>query len=363
MTRQVTIIIPTFKRVACLARAVESVFAQRCLTHERPALIIVDNDPAGSALAQARALKARAPACLEVSVLHCPQAGVSNARNMALDHARTPLVAWLDDDQSAAPDWLGNLLAAQAKWKAAVTFGPVRAVLPATVTAHRAFFEAFFSRNPAHETGPINAFYGCGNALLDLRQMPDLPQLFASDRNETGGEDDLLFMHVERAGGRFAWASDAPVFEHVPARRARLRYTLARAVSYGQGPTRKAEETGEYGRAALWVAIGAAQLTLFSLLAAAGWLSRAPRRAFWLDRAAQGLGKVFWRRRLKFYGASQLPAPLDQPGRVPAKRRARPAPGPAFDCCSLIAQTAGEGAGHTDISDPDETVELQQQAL
>ncbi len=49
------------------------------------------------------------------------------------------------------------------------------------------------------------------------------------------------------------------------------------------------------------------QTVVFGAVAAAKWLSRSPDRAFALDRAARGLGKVLWFRpfHLKLYG---LPA-------------------------------------------------------
>ena len=55
-----------------------------------------------------------------------------------------------------------------------------------------------------------------------------------------------------------------------------------------------------------WMAIGAAQASVFGLLAAFQWLRGAPHRAFALDRSLRGLGKVFFGGpfALKFYGRS-----------------------------------------------------------
>ncbi|MEM9738978.1 MAG: glycosyltransferase family 2 protein [Pseudomonadota bacterium] len=309
MPPRVTIIVPTFRRVGPLSDAVRSLFAQSALDRIRPSLIIVDNDPQGSALATANALSAKAPGALQTKVIHCKQAGVANARNAALDCVDTPLVAFVDDDQTAPETWLEELLKAYEASRAAVTFGPVDAVLPVDVKVHRAFFETFFSRRPGHNTGLIPEFYGCGNALLDLGQLPKRAPLFDPKMNEVGGEDDLLFMHAERAGCTFGWAENARVWEHVPTQRARLKYTLTRAIAYGQGPTRKAEASRKYPELLFWIGVGTSQFAVYSILAGLGWLTGAPQRAAWLDKAARGLGKVIWRWKLKFYGQSQLPAP------------------------------------------------------
>lgn len=306
MSLPVTIVIPTFKRPDQLVAVVESVFSQSGLDTIRPRLVIVDNDPEGSALAPASSLRDAAPETIAVDIVHCREAGVANARNAAMQRVETPLVAFIDDDQTAPANWLSDLLEAHRAFGAAVTFGPVDAVLPDEASQHRQYLEGFFSRRPGHPSGTIKAYYGCGNALLDLRQIPERHPMFDTRMNEVGGEDDLLFIRIQAAGCSFAWAQEARVFEHVPASRAKLSYTLARAIGYGQGPTRRAEETGNIPGVLFWMGVGAGQLAVFGTMAGFGWLTGARQRAVWLDRAAQGLGKVIWRKKFRFYGQSQV---------------------------------------------------------
>lgn len=306
---RLTVIIPTFRRTAGLERAVESVFAQDVLSHEPACLILVDNDPDGSALPLARDLAERAPDALSVRVIHAPEPGVANARNAAMAAVETRLVACLDDDQSAPEGWLSALLATHAAHPAAATFGPVDTRLPETVRHHQAYFRDFFARQFDAPEGPIETFFGCGNCLLDRPRLPRLDPLFDPAMNETGGEDDLLFRAIRETGGGFAWSPDAAVFEHVPAARARLGYTLRRAVAYGQGPIMlaRAARPPRYMLMMAWWLIGAGQALVFGAAAAAAFVLRRPNRARWLDRAARGFGKVIWWRDLRFYGASQIP--------------------------------------------------------
>lgn len=302
----VTIIVPTFRRPAGLARAVRSIFSQDYA--ERFTLIIIDNDPDASATKVISELTEECPDRISLTAFNEPDAGVANARNRAMQAVDTRMVAFLDDDQSAPKRWLSNLLLTHSMFPAAVTFGPVRTVLPEHVRRHRAYLSDFFSRTRDIPSGFIDDYYGCGNALLDLELMPKFRPLFDPAMNESGGEDDVLFIHLKKLGCRFAWSVQASVYEHVPAQRARLGYTLKRAFSYGQGPCTMAlrAQLPRYDKLAFWIAVGAAKALTNGLISAALFIARSPNRAIYLDRTARGLGKVFWWIDFSFYGAALL---------------------------------------------------------
>ena len=298
-----SVIIPTLRRPVGLDQAVQSIFAQDLSAMPGPVqLIIADNDPAGSALDQARALAAAAPGGITVDVLHEPSPGVANVRNTAVAAVRAPLIAFLDDDQTAPPDWLAALLAGHASHPAAVSFGPISTVLPDGVKRYTRYFDAFFDRTGPSATGYITYFFGCGNALLDLTRISVTRPLFDRRANETGGEDDLLFERIRASGGKFAWIAPARVREHVPAHRAHLRYTLRRALAYGQGPTHSAFRGGpsKWPLVPANMLIGVLQFTACSLLGALLLLVRHDGAAYFLDKASRGLGKVFWWSSFKF---------------------------------------------------------------
>jgi succinoglycan biosynthesis protein ExoM len=305
-----TVIIPTFRRLEGLHLATMSVFAQTGIDAFN--LIIVDNDPDGGARQTAERLHVAAPPHVHLRYVHEPDAGVANARNAAVDAADTPLIAFLDDDMTAPPDWLAGLLACRARFPAAVTFGPVSAVLPEGVIAHADYLRRFFSRLSLAPTGFTTQSWGCGNSLVDLQRLPPQRPVFDASTNETGGEDDMLFARVRRAGGQFAWCAEAPTFEHVPVSRATLTYTLRRAMSYGRGPVTMARKATPPNWFAVggWMIVGACKFVVNGAIYAVKFLRRAPDRAEYLDRAARGFGKIFWWQDLRFYGASRLsPAP------------------------------------------------------
>src|SRR5690606_40139430 len=117
-----------------------------------------------------------------------------------------------------------------------------------------------------------------------------------------------LFGQMRAAGARFAWAPDAWVWEDPAPGRLSLRYAVARAFAYGQGPSAACAAASPPDRlgVARWMAQGLFQAAAFGILAGFQWLTRAPAFAFTLDRAARGLGKTLWWGpfKIEFYGRS-----------------------------------------------------------
>lgn len=303
-----TVIVPTFNRPDGVTLAVESLFAQTLTAKGGFTLVIVDNAPDASAAKAVDALRAKCPDAIDFISLHEPNAGVANARNTAMTAVETNLVAFLDDDQSAPETWLENLLRHYAIYPASVTFGPVETRLPDPNVLHREYFEGFFARLPELETGYTDQSFGCGNSLVDFSRIKGGAPWFDVAMNEIGGEDDRLFERVRDAGGSFAWAANAIVYEHPPEKRIHLHYTLKRAFAYGQGPVtmaRMAQPT-RYLDIAKWMAVGSVKAAFHGTLWLVQLALRHPKRAYQLDEAIRGAAKLFWGVNLKFYGQAMV---------------------------------------------------------
>lgn len=304
MTPRISIVIPTQRRPEPLALAARSALAQTGVDLGSVELVIVDNDavPSARPIAERLATETAVP----VVYAHEPRPGVAHARNTGLAAAKGELIAFLDDDEEAPHVWLAALLATQARHDADVVFGPVRARVPEHVRHHRDYLARFFSRIGPEGEGPMPGYFGCGNSLVRRASLPDPVAPFALERNHIGGEDDLLFGHMQAAGARFAWAPEAWVHEDPAPSRLTLRYTLLRAFAYGQGPTEHCASSVPPDRmgVARWMAIGVGQAVVYGAVAAMAWIVRAPDRAQRLDRAARGLGKTLWFGpfKLGFYG-------------------------------------------------------------
>lgn len=300
----VTVMIPTQRRLGGLAVAVRSVLAQQAVDFAALEIVVVDNDQVPSARATIEAL-AEGAAC-RLHYVHEPRAGVANARNAGMAKASGALIAFLDDDEEAPEGWLAALLAAQVRYDADVVFGPVRARAPDSVAEHRDYLERFFSRLGPAQAGVIDHYYGCGDSLLRRAALPDPVSPFAAERNQIGGEDDMLFGQMQAAGATFAWEPAAWVWEDPVPDRLTLDYTLARAFAYGQGPSAHcaASSPPDPLGVARWMAIGVGQAAVFGAVAGFKWLTRSSDRADWLDKAARGLGKALWWGpfKIQFYG-------------------------------------------------------------
>jgi hypothetical protein len=301
---RLTVMIPTQRRLGGLAVAVRSVLGQQGVALSDLEIVVVDNDQVDSARSTVEALAADATCAIHY--VHEPRAGVANARNAGMAKASGALIAFLDDDEEAPAGWLAALLAAQIKYDADVVFGPVRARAPDSVAEHRDYLERFFSRLGPAEAGVIDHYYGCGDSLLRRSALPDPVSPFATERNQIGGEDDMLFGQMKAAGAVFAWEPAAWVWEDPVPERLTLDYTIARAFAYGQGPSAHCAAASPPDRVgvARWMAIGVGQAAVFGAVAGLKWLTKAGDRADWLDKAARGLGKTLWWGPFKihFYG-------------------------------------------------------------
>lgn len=302
----VAVIVPTLRRPESLERALRSLFAQTGVEDRLAAIVVVDNDPAGTARETVQRLTGDAPCPL--TYRHEPRPGVATARNAALSATDAPLIAFLDDDEAASPGWLVALLSAQAQTGADAVFGPIRGRVPQGTGWATAYLERFFGREGPDATGLIDHAYGCGNSLMVRATALPGAAPFDASADQSGGEDDALFAALKARGGRFGWAADAWVDEFAPAHRATMRYALARAFAYGQGPSQTAAKARDWSGVIRWMAIGAAQSLVWGAAALASTLAFHPARAGLMDRTARGLGKVFWMKGFEphFYGAREL---------------------------------------------------------
>ena len=289
--------------------AARSTFRLAGVDPARLELVIADNDQTPSV----ERWRARWPdeAPFPVRYVHEPAAGVSNARNAAMSAARGGLIAFLDDDNEAEPGWLAALLEAQDRFDADVVFGPVGARAPAA-GPHAAL------------SALVLLLRGAGRGRRE-RRMPTAaaarwcaaPRMPASGRAvraraATRAAARTTGCSQTMRPGRRALRLDprGDDFEDPVPERLRLSYALARAFAYGQGPTQvrmdARQPAGLAGALPTGWRSAPRQALVFGALAAAQWLVRAPDRAFMLDRAVRGLGKVFFGGPfvLRFYGRS-----------------------------------------------------------
>lgn len=105
---ELTVCICTHNRPHYLRECLEGLGRQTAPA-ESYAVLVVDSASTGEPRAALQRLVASVPG---VELLRLEQAGISAARNAGAWAARSPYVAYLDDDAIPAPDWVGSILAA-----------------------------------------------------------------------------------------------------------------------------------------------------------------------------------------------------------------------------------------------------------
>lgn len=224
----------------------------------------------------------------ELHVLHAPQANIAVARNALLDAASAEWIAFIDDDEVAAPDWLASLFAARDACD--VVFGPVQALYPAAVPdwLRRGDFQ---SKRPARRTRGYDTGHSA-NVLIRREHIGALR--FEVELGSTGGEDTLFFARMHDAGARLLFRDGAVVFEPADPARSGFAALMARSVASGHAHARVQRMRGQ-GRARIAIVAAAkcaASLCFAAMqvMSAVGWRRQCLRAALHFGVAAHALG-------------------------------------------------------------------------
>jgi GT2 family glycosyltransferase len=226
---RIAICIGTFRREKLLRELLVGISR---LTFRRNAalqitVIIVDNDPLGSAQDTCQAADFRFPLRYVIE----PRRGIAHVRNRAVREAgAVDFLAFIDDDEIPSPEWLDELLWTHSEYKAEVVTGPVTpefsAEVPEWIRKGR-----FFER-PEFQTGSLLEKCSTNNALVSSEVFASVPG-FDARFQLTGGEDTHFFLRAHRAGFRIAWSQEAVVHESISIDRANLRWILHRGIQVG----------------------------------------------------------------------------------------------------------------------------------
>src|SRR5579864_5940100 len=97
---EVSIVIPTYLRPDMITRAVNTCLAQEAVDVPFE-IVVVDNDPAGSAQPTIAALAENS--AVPIRYVAETRPGISHARNTGVASAAGRYIAFLDDDEEAEP--------------------------------------------------------------------------------------------------------------------------------------------------------------------------------------------------------------------------------------------------------------------
>lgn len=225
--QSVAICIATFRRPEGLRAALAGIAGQKGLGEAEVTICVVDND-----LAEAGRFVVMDVDVGSIPVEYEPEPlpGISYVRNRLIRLAGDcDFIAFIDDDEVPAPDWLATLLKVQGDTGADFVAGPV---LSAFETAAPSWILEPFTRR-RRPTGTPVVEVGAGNVLIRRAALGGLDELFIPELGITGGEDAEFFARLSKLGRRGVWADEATAVESVPPSRVRLRWVLARAYRKG----------------------------------------------------------------------------------------------------------------------------------
>jgi succinoglycan biosynthesis protein ExoM len=226
----INVCICTFQRPEYLCRTLKALKAQQTDDLFTYSVVVVDNDAEASArntVSDFTSLGGHS-----VTFVVEPQKNIACARNAAVSHSYGDYIAFVDDDEYPAQDWLLKLFQTCKGADVDGVLGPVRPYFdsapPAWVTKG-----AFFER-PSHPTGTVLQWSQTrtGNVLFSRRILPTDEAPFRVEIGTAGSDIDFFRRLMER-GRRFIWCEEAVVFEVVPPSRCRLSYLLKRALMRG----------------------------------------------------------------------------------------------------------------------------------
>jgi succinoglycan biosynthesis protein ExoM len=299
----VSVCIATYRRNERLRAVLEDMTRQSRLPDQ---VVVVDNDSAGGArpiVEECRA--AGAPFKIDYGIE--PEPNIAMTRNRTVALATGDWVAFIDDDERAPPEWLGQLLYSVETFHADGVLAPVEPQVPPTAPAwiRRGRFYDF----PHQADGAPVPLSGMrfGNLLLRTSLLRAEPGPFDIRHGLMAGEDVDLLVRLARKGAKIVWFDKACVFEPIEPKRLSLRWLVLRAVSGGQGFARYTLRGG-YGPIGwpgrcLFFLRAFIQMMVASLLALMSLPLGRHRAAAWLITACANLGKlsVLWGWRYRAY--------------------------------------------------------------
>jgi succinoglycan biosynthesis protein ExoM len=231
MTPHITVCICTFRRPELLRRLINELEQQETGDQFTHSIVVCDNDGCLSARPVVEELASRSA----IKITYCAEAcrNIALTRNRAIAHARGEFVAFIEDDEFPARDWLRRMLATCERMNAAGVLGPVRPHFDAAPP--RWVLEGKFCEHPEHPTGTIMDWTQShtGNVLLRRSILQAMRTPFRAQFGR-GGEDVDFFCRMAAWGKVFVWCNEGVIYEVVPPIQWTRSYMLRRALLRGR---------------------------------------------------------------------------------------------------------------------------------
>jgi succinoglycan biosynthesis protein ExoM len=291
----------TFDREIMARQTISSVYAQTLPAGLDFEMIVVDNTASGNARGWVASLSGHNPSTRYV---HEPSPGISHARNAGVAAAQGEFLAFIDDDETAEPDWLANLHRALIGHQADIGTGPVHPVFENKASLGWDPAPFFYGKREAMPTGGELQSARTGNIMLRVATCFDGTPPFDARLGRSGGEDTDFTHGLHRKGRKIIWVADAVIHEFWPDAKASLPAFLRRKLVTARNTTlvRIARNARPVPAVVAMTAKALVQLAVFSPLAL---VSYPISRQFYARCAMQVMsasGKLTFWLRAGYYG-------------------------------------------------------------
>jgi succinoglycan biosynthesis protein ExoM len=227
---QIAICIPTYRRPLLLKKLVLSI--SKCNIDvsliKNFTIIIVDNDDCKTAFPVVNELKKELDSLADkIIYVNHPVKGLSNVRNELIRNAlllNPDYIAFVDDDEYVAPEWLNELVKTITVNKADIVLGPVISVFDNNASRYISYWHE-------RQNYPNNTkldFIRSGNLIIDTKSFLEKNVWFDTRFNSTGAEDVFFGSQMLRKGAKIYWAANAIAYEPVPENRTKLKWLMKR---------------------------------------------------------------------------------------------------------------------------------------
>lgn len=287
---RVVIAMLTYLRPEGLEDALPRLIDQADTVEDDVSILIIDNDPAGSAMETGRSL-----ATERIRFVHEPTPGIAAARNRALaESGEERLLIFIDDDELPQRGWLMALLDTWRDGHPTAVVGPVVSTYPPDPDPW-IIAGGFFDRRRM-PTGTHTTVAATNNLLLDMDQIRRMGLSFDERFGITGGSDTMFSVELVERGGSIVWCDEALVIDVVPVERMTREWVLRRRFRMGNVMSRvslrtRTSSTQRLAARLRLTAHGSARVLVGSIRFAMGTLLRSlSHRANGARTTAHGLG-------------------------------------------------------------------------
>ena len=241
----ISVVLCTYNQCNLLRSAIESV-CQQALSAVRYEIIIVDNastDQTRNVVAEAKELYPRH----QIRYVYEAVPGLANARNTGLGEARAPLIAYMDDDAKASPEWLKRVLEVVSNiGELPICIGGP--IIPFYTTPKPEWFlDSYEARTWGEQPRwlkPSESFSG-SNMIWDKKILASAGG-FDARRGVKGqllslGEETAVFETIwrENSSARFFYDPSLVVAHWVPPKKMTVEYRLRRSYVRGRDQVRE----------------------------------------------------------------------------------------------------------------------------